>query len=84
MYSYETQKNELFTESGSVMFTKIRDKVKSMIEENGCFMLSKAISGIGGDSFTMLACIDRLVELSEIKRASEKGTRTQEIVYIKY
>ena len=72
MYNYEEQKQKIFTENGQEMFLKIRDKVQLLLKQSGAFMLEKAISGVTGDSWVMLACIDRLVELKEIKEITDK------------
>lgn len=66
-YNYERQKKELFTDEGQRMFLKIRDRVHALLKKAGAFRQQEAISGSGGDSWTMIACIDRLVELGEIE-----------------
>ena len=72
MYDYQAQKKNIFTEDGSLMFTQIRDNVKRLLNISGAFMMQNAISGVcTGDSWTMLACIDRLVELGEIRELSQ-------------
>jgi len=40
----------------------------------GAFQMGKAIEGVCGDSWQMMACVDRLVELGEIRRVSPPGT----------
>ena len=65
-YNYNIQKKELFTESGQEMFIKVRDQVKGLLKEAGAFRAQEATDGVCGDSFTMTACIDRMVELKEI------------------
>lgn len=66
-YVYEEQKEELFTDDGQKMFLKIRDKAHRLLKEAGAFRQQEVISDCGGgDSWTMIACVDRLVELGEI------------------
>ena len=65
-YDYSTQRPNVFTEDGQVMFLKIRDKAKALIATSGAATCEKIISGCSGDSWDMLACVDRLVELKEI------------------
>lgn len=72
MYVYEELKPSLFTERGSVRFMAIRDKAKKLISESGAARLQEIISGSGGDSWEMLACVDRLVELGEIREVTDK------------
>ena len=85
MYTYENEKLKIFTENGQEMFLKIRDKVQILLKQSGSFMLEKAISGVTGDSWVQLACIDRLVELKEIKEITDKTqVAGQHRVFISY
>lgn len=68
MYNYKEHRSFVFTEEGQVAFLAIRDNVKRLIKEAGCVTMEQAISIVdSGDSWDMLACVDRLVELREIK-----------------
>jgi len=85
MYTYENEKSKIFTENGQEMFLKIRDKVQLLLKQSGAFMLENAISGITGDSWSMLACVDRLVELKEIKEITDKTkVAGQHRVFVSY
>ena len=66
MYDYKKEKPNLFTEDGQVIFLAIRDRVNRLIAEAGCVRMDAAIAKQSGDAWTMLACVDRLVELREI------------------
>lgn len=63
-YDYKTQRRELFTEEGQVVFLKVRDQVKRLLDKAGAFRFS-AIE-IQRDTWTTLACVERMVELEEI------------------
>ena len=65
-YNYAVQRPNVFTEDGQVMFLKIRDTAHALISKSGAATCSKIISGCTGDSWDMLACVDRLVEIGEI------------------
>jgi hypothetical protein len=65
-YSYATERPNVFTELGQRMFLQIRDTAKELIAKSGAASCGKIISGCTGDSWHMLACVDRLVELGEI------------------
>lgn len=65
MYNYQTEKKRLFTEEGQEMFIKIRDKAKALLEVAGCFRMD-AVMKTTGDTWMMLACVDRMVEMKEI------------------
>jgi len=72
-YSYQDERAAIFTEDGQVMFLSIRDKGKELMKIAGAFRLQEAISGQSGSSWTMLACIDRLAELGEIREVTAAG-----------
>lgn len=76
-YSYATQRPNVFTESGQKMFLQIRDKAKELIARSGAASCDKIICGCSGDSWDMLACVDRLVELGEFVRDSEHTKQGQ-------
>ena len=67
MYNYENEKPNLFTEDGQLLFIEIRDRVKGLIKLAGAVNMEKAIQGSSGSSWTMLACVDRMVEIGELK-----------------
>ena len=73
MYNYEDQKAEIFTDSGQRMFLAIRDKVAACLKVSGAVRLMEATERCGGgDSWTMIACMDRMVELREIREITDK------------
>jgi hypothetical protein len=66
------------------MFLQIRDRVQKLLKESGAFMLENAINKQSGDSWNILDCIDRLVELNEIKEVTkENEVSGQHRVFIK-
>lgn len=74
-YRYATERPKVFTEDGQVMFLKIRDAAKALIASSGAATCEKIISGCTGDSWQMLACVDRLVELKEILEVPNPHSR---------
>ena len=84
MYRYEELRNTVFTEKGQETFLKIRDNVHRLIELAGAFSMGKAISGVVGTNWEHMACVDRLVELAEIKEVTAPGTvRGQDRIFCK-
>lgn len=74
-YDYQTEKPNIFTEDGQVMFTKIRDKTRQLLEKAGaarCQEMTNAADS--GNSWQMLACVDRMVELNEIREVTKPGS----------
>lgn len=67
VYNYSNQRPALFTEEGQVMFMNIRDHVLRILKTSGAITMGKAMDGAkSGESWTMLACVDRMVELGEL------------------
>ena len=66
-YNYDTEKQNLYTDEGQRLFLKIRDRTNKLLASSGAVMCQKIIEGCTGDARAMLACIDRLVELGEIR-----------------
>lgn len=82
-YDYQHERAAVFTEEGQLAFLKIRDKARYLLGIAGAFRVEELLSGLGGDSWLQLACIDRLVELGEIKPLREAGTiAAQSQVYV--
>ncbi len=73
-YDYRDYKQHVFTEEGSRQFLRIRDRVKSLLHNAGCFNMESAIRGEVGMSWNMMACVDRLVELGEIVEIKQERT----------
>ena len=70
MYDYETQKKELFTDEGQKAFIKVRDNVKELVKKTGAIRMLEAMSipmrGSSFDTWTRMACVDRMVELNDL------------------
>lgn len=82
-YSHQTQKAKLFTDEGQRLLLKVRDRVHVLLSEAGAFRADKAWKiNCGSDSWDLLACLDRLEELGEI-RMVYRGGATQYQIYIK-
>lgn len=82
MYNYQTERSKIFTEDGQILFINIRDKVKRLLKESGAFKMGNAIAGNSGDSWEMLACVDRLVELGEIREVHQSKVAGQDRVFV--
>ncbi len=82
-YSYETQRANIFTEDGQRMFLKIRDRANDLIKQAGAVRFQEATSGVTGDSWDMIACMDRLVELGELRELKQDGCPGQFRVFVK-
>lgn len=67
-YNYGTERPKLFTEEGQVLLLDVRDRVQELLAAAGAFRFTHVKPKAGAyDSFQLMACIDRLVELKEIE-----------------
>ncbi len=83
-YNYQVERTVLFTEQGQITFLRVRDNVHKLLEVAGAVRMQEAYRGVGGgDSWMLLACVDRLVELGEIVEISKPGCVGQHRVFVK-
>ena len=83
MYNYETEKPWLFTDEGQRVFLKIRDQVFSLLRTAGAVDMQHAIAGVSApDNWTLLACVDRLVELEEIREINYGDCPAQYRIFV--
>lgn len=82
-YDYQEQKSAIFSDAGQRMFLKIRDHAKELLEKAGAVRCQEMMAGAGGgDSWNMLACVDRLVELGEIREIPQERCAGQDRVFV--
>lgn len=72
-YNYAEQKSKIFTEQGQVVFLSIRDNVQKLLKTSGAIRMDEAVACISGDSWAKMACVDRLVELKEIREVTNSN-----------
>jgi hypothetical protein len=82
MYTYETEKVNIFTESGQRKFLAIRDNIQKLLQKAGAVRMQEAMAGAGGDSWESMACVDRLVELGEIRELKYGDCAGQHRVFV--
>ncbi|KKN66056.1 hypothetical protein LCGC14_0475340 [marine sediment metagenome] len=82
MYNYVEQRPKILTDEGQRLFLKIRDTAFEHLKRSGAFQMS-AILGTDGDAWEILACVDRMMELVEIKELLQVGCAAQHRVFIK-
>lgn len=82
-YNYKEQKKSIFTEDGQVLLLKVRDKAQQLLDGAGAFRLQELMQWVSGDSWTILACVDRLVELGEIREIPQGKVMGQDRVFVK-
>lgn len=83
MYKYNEVKGRLFSDEGQRMFLKVRDFVQDALKRTGAVRMQEAIGAAGGgDSWTMLACVDRMVELGELREVTTSNVAGQHRVFV--
>lgn len=82
-YSYSIQKHELFTECGMETYIKIRDNTLALINSAGAVMLQNAISVATGDTWTMIAAMDYMVEKKLIREIPQGNVAGQYRIFVK-
>ena len=81
-YDYMKIRPQLFTESRQRDFLKVRDRAKKLLAEAGAFMMFSALKDVSGDTWLMMAYIDRLVELGEIREVTPDNVAGQHRVFV--
>ena len=81
-YNYNNEKSKIFTEEGQREFLKVRDRTQKLLAEAGAFTMSSAIEDLYGDSWLMMAYIDRLIELGEIREITPANVAGQHRVFV--
>ena len=82
IYDYEKERPKVFLPETQAMFLRIRDRAFALDGQAGCATLEKIISGCTGDSFTMIACVDRLVEIGELRKVPQQNVASQYEIYV--
>lgn len=82
MYNYQEQKPKVFSEDGQKMFLAIRDHTKTLLKSAGAADMGHLISCVTGDVWDMMACVDRLVELGEIREIDYGKCAGQHRIFI--
>ena len=82
MYVYNELKPDLFTEEAQEPFLKIRDNINWMLEKTGAFAMGNALIA-GGSTWYQMACVDRLVELGELREVTGEDVAGQYRVFVK-
>jgi hypothetical protein len=77
-YSFAVERSGIFTEEGQVAFLKIRDNAHRLIKQSGAATMGKLMIG-SGSSWTLMACVHRLVELGELVSIWDKGAGQDEV-----
>ena len=79
MYRYEELKPTVLTDEGQRRFLLVRDFVHKTLATAGAVRMQEAMSAApSGDSWEQVACVDRMVELREIREIPQTGVCVRE------
>lgn len=81
-YNYATQRPFVFTQEGQEMLLKFRDRAREHIERSGAVCYAAITVGSTGSSWDALACVDRLVELGDLRRIGGELLKVYDEVFI--
>lgn len=81
-YNYFDERDGLFSDVGQRLFLTVRDRVCELLARAGAVSMIAAISGFSGSSWAAMACVDRLVELGEIREVTPEGVAGQDRVFV--
>lgn len=83
MYRYEQEKPKLFTDEGQRVFLRCRDRVQSLLRQAGAVRQLEVDRNLGGwDSWAGLTCLDRMVELGELREITKPDVPGQHRVFV--
>ncbi len=87
MYQYSVEKAKILTDEGQRAFLRTRDHVQRCLKLAGAVSMGEAMSPPGsgagmGDTWGMMACVDRLVELQEIREINYGDCAGQDRIFV--
>lgn len=84
VYEYSRFKPQVFTEAGQVAFLFVRDNVNSLLKQSGAVRMKEGINNAIGEIYMHMACIDRMVELGELREVeTPAGTSEYHRIFVK-
>jgi hypothetical protein len=83
-YSYQIERPWLFTEDGQVALMKVRDHIQAILKKSGAIMMGNCWpSGLAvADSWKMLALVDRLVEIEDLREINYGSCAGQHRIFV--
>jgi len=83
MYQYEKERPKLFTDEGQRVFLRCRDRVLSLLRQAGAVRQQEIDRGLSGwDCWAGLTCVDRMVELGELREVTDADVPGQYRVFV--
>ena len=70
-YDYHKEREYVFTPAGVDTVLKLYENIFNRARNTGCVTVEKAMSGLTGDSWSNLACVDFLIETKRIREVAD-------------
>ncbi len=85
MYKYSEHKEALLTDDGQRMFIRGRDEVLKLLSDNGdSVLMGRAMELFrANDSWLKMACVDRMVEIRDLREISGDNVAAQHRVFVR-
>lgn len=71
MYKYEDLKDKVSSLEGLTLFFQVKEIVDNFLKLTSAFQMRSVLAKISGDSWLIMACVDRLKELGHIKELTD-------------
>jgi hypothetical protein len=71
MYDYRKERDKIFTDEGQRTFLKVRDRVQHLLKEAGAARMLEILRGLSGDTWILIACVDRMFEIGELLEVTQ-------------
>lgn len=82
-YDYQTERPYVLTDEGQRRVFAVADFATRAIEMSGAVTAGKLMSAAGsGDSWKLMACVDRLVEIGRLREIAFPRSTWQERIFI--
>jgi len=81
-YRYEEFREQIFTPEGTEKLLAVRDRTRICIDRSGAVRMDKAISGLIGHNWLLMACVDYLVERRELREIVQGQVWAQYRIFV--
>jgi len=82
MYSYSQERLWVLSPEGQRALSKVRDHVLRLLNEAGACQLGRVL-GVIGDNWHSMACVDRMLELGELREISQGNVAGQYRIFVR-
>lgn len=81
-YVYNDHRLYVLTDEGQRQFLRIRDHCHWLLRQAGAARMQEITKGQTGDSWEIMACVDRMVELGELRELDLPHVAGQHRIFV--